>query len=133
MIGLGSQFPEELPEKFRALADDVHKITGDLPGERQHDVRVLPQGLGQGHDPGLGGRGLDAPLNLAEVGGFDADHGGKAPHRKFGVCGPFGFSALAKVVSKDAHMCSMCYTLPKSRTLKLKSNTLWVEIDHQKT
>ena len=75
------QFTDDLRHEGWSAPDDGLQVPGHLPSQRQQDVRVLAQVLGQGANPRLGGRGLLAAFDLAQIGRLDADARRHLPDR----------------------------------------------------
>src|SRR5688500_9649311 len=112
VVGHVLQFPDQLREHLRALADDLLQLGRDFSGQGEQDVGIFVQFPGQGDDRLLAGRGLFAALDLAEVRRLDADAGSDAADGKLRVGLPQRLAAAPDVITEVlGHVCSRYYTV----------------------
>src|SRR5262245_19926990 len=76
------QLPQQLREQAGPAADDLSQVARHLAGQHQQHVGVLAELGGELADRGLARRRHLAALDLAQIGGLDADALRHLPYRE---------------------------------------------------
>ena len=114
--GGGLQFTDQLREQPGAAADDFLQLRRDFSGQRQVNIRICAQFIGQPQGRSLRrGRNL-ATLDLAKVSGFDSDPDCHLPQRITSILAAQGLAQLAGGSSKVRHMSYIVHIFNKSRS-----------------